>query len=673
MHGVSQIYRRFFIGLKPLLLLGLLLLAVEACVPYTVAALGRYTVDEILEISLLAPKNQLAEVPDRPTDAVSLDMAQLGRPRPVQVTRSRDMVSGNSPIRAQINADRVPIGANLQKRPAQHKEALLLRQGKSRAQKTKLLLIVFAFTMLIYVLHSVCKVIYKYLLGKVGEQVVFRIRRALHQKLQQLSMTYHDQHEKGRLMARVIDDVDVIRGMSVHLCTMFVVHVLTILVGIVIIMMIDVKLSLLALFSLPLFGIVYSHFRVRMRKIWRYLAKQRASMYGLVGDRLGSPETVKSFGQERRETIRLFQRARDLLKGELKQIWLSGFLSLWRAVVCGVSIAVVLGYGMLMVRDGKLSIGYLLFFYGSLTLMYTPVAMIFMLVPMVQRFRVSAERVLEVLDEPVTIRSAPQAVDLPSVAGRITLTNACLRYEGSESSALKDICLTIEPGQHICLMGPSGAGKTSLVNLLLRLYEPSSGAIYLDGRDLREISLPSLRKHMAYVPQDAFLFSGTLRDNIRYGNFLAPNEDVEKAAKAAELHDFILTLPDAYDTIVGERGVTLSGGQRQRVSLARALLTDPRVLILDDCTSALDVITEARIVKTLRTVMAGRTTVIITHRVSMSSRADMIMVLKDGMVAEVGSHAKLLDREGIYYDLVVEQLAEKDLKTKSRRVLSAAG
>ena len=673
MHCVSQIYRRFFAGLKPLLLLGLLLLAAEACVPYIVAALGRYTVDEVLEVRLLAPKNQLAVVPARPTDTAVLDMAQLGRARPVQVSRSRDMVSGNSPIMAQDNAHRVPIAANLLERPAQHKEALLLRQGKSRAQKTRLLLIVFAITMLVYVLHSVCKVIHKYLLGKVGEQVVFRLRRALHQKLQQLSMTYHDQHEKGRLMARVIDDVDVIRRMSVHLCSMFVVHVLTILVGIVIIMMIDVKLSLLALLSLPLFGIVYSHFRVRMRKLWLYLAKQRASIYGLAGDRLGSPETVKGFGQERRETIRLFRRARDLLRGELKQVWLSGFLSLWRAVVCGVSIAVVLGYGMLMVRDGRLSIGYLLFFYGSLALMYMPVAMISLLVPMVQRFRVSADRVLEVLNEPVTIRSAPQAVDLPSVAGMITVKNACLCYEGSESPALKDINLTIEPGQQVCLMGPSGAGKTSLVNLFLRLYEPTDGAIHLDGRDLREIDLSSLRKHMSYVPQDAFLFSGTLRDNIRYGNLLAGDEEVEEAARAAELHDFVLTLPDAYDTIVGERGVTLSGGQRQRVSLARALLTDPRVLILDDCTSALDAITEARIIKTLRTVMAGRTTIVITHRVSMSSRADLIMVLKDGMLVEVGSHAKLLPEEGIYYDLVVEQLAEKDMKAKSRRPLSAAG
>jgi len=328
---------------------------------------------------------------------------------------------------------------------------------------------------------------------------------------------------------------------------------------------------------------------------------------------------------------------------------------------------------MLMVRDGRLSIGYLLFFNGSLALMYMPVARISMLIPMMQRFRVSADRVLEVLDEPVAIRSAPQAVDLPSVAGLICMKNVGLCYEGSESPALKDISLTIEPGQQVCLMGPSGAGKTSLVNLLLRLYEPTDGSIQLDGRDLRKINLSSLRQHMAYVPQDAFLFSGTLRDNIRYGNFLAGDKQVEKAAKAAELHDFVLTLPDAYDTIVGERGVTLSGGQRQRVSLARALLTDPRVLILDDCTSALDVITEARIVKTLRTVMAGRTTIVITHRVSMSSRADLIIVLKNGVVAEVGPHEKLLGREDIYHDLVAEQLAEKALKVKSRRVLSAAG
>ena len=673
MKSFLEIYRRFFGGLKFLMFLGLFLVAAEASVPFLVAAMGRYAVDEVIQVNLLAPKNQLSGVPSRPSDARIIETGQVGVTEQMRLADSADLVSGSLVVRAANSADRLIIAGQEREEPARMQEDQLLKRGKSRAHKLRLLLIIFVATMVVYGLHSVGKVLHKYALGRVGEQMVYRMRRALHHKLQQLSMSYHDQHEKGRLMARVIDDVDVVRQMSVLLSTILTVNVLTLFIGVAVIFLIDVRLSLLALVSLPIFAIVYSAFRVRMKKLWRQVAKQRAGIYGLVGDRLASPETIKSFGQERREAIRLFARARELLSSEIRQIWLGGFLGLWQTIICGISMAGVLGYGMLMVRDGRLTVGYLLFFSSSLGLTYGPVAAISMLVPMIQRFRVSADRVLEVLDESVTIRNHSTAIDLPSVAGQICLKNIWLRYESSEEPALKDINLTIQPGQHVCLMGPSGSGKTSLVNLLLRLYDPTYGAVCLDGRDLRQITIASLRSHTAYVPQDAFLFSGTLRDNIRYGNFLAGDQDVERASRAAELHEFVLTLPDGYNTIVGERGVTLSGGQRQRVSLARALLTDPRILVLDDCTSALDTITEARIVKTLRTVLAGRTTVMITHRVSMSSRADVVVVLKDGLVAEVGSHSDLLSREGLYYDLVAEQLAEKQLDAKSQRILSAAG
>ena len=673
MRMILQIYRRFFGGLKLPLTLALLMVAVESSLPYIVAALGRYTVDEVLDVHLIPAKNHIAGVPSRPDDQVRLDVGVLGRTDPVQLTSPSDMIASEPVLLIGDNSDRLVLTGRDSENTSESNEGLLLKRGKSRDHKVRLLLLVFVVTIIIYVYRSITKVSDYYLFTKVGEQVVFRIRQALHHKLQQLSMSYHDQHEKGRLMSRVIDDVDVIRHMSLNLLISFTVNVLTIVIGLFVLLMIDIKLSLLALVSLPIFGIIYSTFWNRLRKLWHDLARQRAGIYGLAGDRLASPQTVKSFGQEQREVIRLFKRTRELLGSELRQVWLGGILNLSRTFICGISMAVVLGYGMLLVRDGHLSIGYLLFFYSSLGLMYMPVAAISMIVPMIQRLGVSADRVFDILDEPVAIRNHAQAVDLPCVAGQIRLKNVWLRYDNADEPALKDINISIEPGRHICLMGPSGAGKTSLVNLLLRLYEPTYGSVYLDGRDLRQISLASLRSHTAYVPQDAFLFSGTIRDNIRYGNLLAKDQEVEQAAKAAELHEFISTLAQGYDTIVGERGITLSGGQRQRVSLARALLTDPRVLILDDCTSALDTITEARIIKTLRTVLAGRTTVMITHRVSLSSRADTIIVLKDGLVAEVGSHEELLAGEGLYFDLVAEQLAERNLKAKSQRVLSAAG
>lgn len=662
MWNVWQIYKRFFGGLKLVMFLALLIVAAESSVPYIVAALGRYTVDEILELGLPGPKNDFAEIERTPQHRQRLEESWIGAPRPGIWDGQGEIIAPPVEQKVTVTQDRVVIAGDGRVSGAELKEQIILKRGKGQAQKIRLLLWVFGITIAVYLLHSGAKVIHKYMLGWVGEKVVFRLRRALHTKLQQLQMTYHDQHEKGRLMARVMDDVVVVRRTSVHLSTSLTVNIFMLLVGIVVLLLIDVKMAMVSFLALPAFAVVYTRLKTRMKQLWQGVARQRAGMYGLVADRLASPETVKSFGQERRESIRLFARARDLLTTELRLVWLSGFLGLWVTVVHGLCVATVLGMGMLLVKSGTLSIGYLLFFYGSFGLMFMPVKSLCMLIPALQRFRVSADRVMEILEEPVTIYDDPAAIDLPIVAGLIRLKDVGLRYDGIEEEALKGITLDIEPGQRICLMGPSGAGKTSLANLLLRLYEPTAGAIRLDGRDLREINISSLRDHVGYVPQDTFLFTGSVRDNIRYGNLLAEDQQVEDAAKAAELHDFIITLPEKYDTIVGERGVTLSGGQRQRVSLARALLTDPRVLILDDCTSALDAITEAKIVKTLRTALAGRTTIIITHRVSMSSRADLVVVLKDGTVVEVGTHDELLQKEGIYHDLVIEQLAERTSK-----------
>ena len=605
------------------MLLALLIVAAESAVPYVMAAMGRYTVDEVLELDPAQAKGRMHET-------------------------------------AKEKDDSEAAGASAAEADA--------KQGKSKSEKHRLLTLIFVATIAVYFLHSASKVLHKYMLGWVGEKVVLRLRAALHEKLQQLQMTFHDQHEKGRLMARVMDDVVIIRRTSVHLSTSLTVNTFMVLVGATVLLLIDVKLALVSFMGLPLFGFIYAKLRIRMRDLWRSVARQRAGMYGLVGDRLASPETIKSFGQEQRESIRLFRRARDLLKTELKLVVFTGFLILWVTLLHGVFIATALGMGALAVKQGTLSIGYLLFFYGSFGLMFMPVQALCMLVPYLQRFRVSAERVMEILDEPVTIYDKPGAVDLPLVGGLIRFRDVSLQYDGSEKPALKNITLDIQPGERVCLMGPSGSGKTTLVNLLLRLYEPTGGTIRLDGQDLGMIKMASLKEHVGYVPQDAFLFSCSLRDNIRYGNLLAGEDDIARAAKAAELHEFVMTLPQGYDTIVGERGVTLSGGQRQRVSLARALLTDPRVLILDDCTSALDAITEAKIVKTLRTALAGRTTIIITHRVSMSSRADWVVVLKDGEIVEVGSHEELLTKEGVYYDLVIEQLAEKKLGADSANV-----
>ena len=339
---------------------------------------------------------------------------------------------------------------------------------------------------------------------------------------------------------------------------------------------------------------------------------------------------------------------------------LSTGLSASCGTVSALATAGVFYLGALSVRAGTMSVGDLVFFNMSLGNLFSPLVSLVNMNATFQQMMVVISRVFEVLDEEILIQDRPNAVRLDRIRGRIAFRHVYFRYQEAGDDILQDLDFSVRPGTSVAVVGPSGSGKSTLVKLLMRLYEPTEGAILVDDYDIRDIKLSSLRKHISMVPQEPVLFSGTIAENIVYGRDEATPEAIMDAARSAELHDFVLTLPTKYEARIGERGTNLSGGQKQRLAFAMAILTDPNILILDDTTSALDAQTEAKIQKTLDRIMEGRTTFVITHRISTAMRADRILVLDNGRMAGWGTHEDLLDEGGVYYQLHEQQQRQEE-------------
>jgi subfamily B ATP-binding cassette protein MsbA len=330
-------------------------------------------------------------------------------------------------------------------------------------------------------------------------------------------------------------------------------------------------------------------------------------------------------------------------------------LSLACGLISSVGTALVLYYGALQVKRAALTLGGLLYFYTATISLFGPILALTYMNVVVQWVLAALRRIFEVLDEEVSIKDAEGAIALPEMKGHVVFRNVSLKYEGAAGYALKDLDFEVPAGSVVCLVGPSGSGKSSIVNLLLRLYDPTEGHVLIDGHDIKDIRVRSLRDHIGIVPQEPILFSGTIAENIMYGHVEATASQVVAAAKAAELHDFIYSLPEKYEAEIGERGTTLSGGQKQRLAFAMALITDPSLLILDDSMSALDAETEAKIQKTLGGIMKDRTTFVITHRMSTAMMADLILVLDRGRLVQKGTHEELVTQPGMYRRMFEQQ------------------
>jgi len=638
------------------IVLSIWLTCVSSMAPFVFSFMGKTIVDDVL---------QIATTPPKPPD---LDPAD-----PV------------SPYAHHSYANAEPERAGLD-------DVFIARTGKTTAYKLKLLGIFFIAYLTIHATLAALRWISWYNTSIIGQKIVFRMRTDLHDKLQALQMTYFDQIQTGKIMARVIDDVDVIRTNVTNTVIMFATNLTMLAVGCLILYSINWRMALVATCCLPLYALSYQFFVRRVRETTRKIREINSRTYGYLQQKISGIRVVKSFTQEKMELLRYRRLARESLQTVLRRDVLQILLGGIATIISGVGTAFVLWYGASLVRDGSLTLGEMLFFYATVGCLFAPVIQISDTNIVLQWLVVVIQRVFDVLDEEVTIKDRPGAVKVSEVRGLIEFRNVSLKYKAPDPKlqpqesadrhahdhhghhhhlpeeqqaeppppkefdfALTDVSLTIQPGQMVCITGASGSGKTSLVLMLLRLYEPSSGQILLDGRDVQSIRLTSLRRHVSLVPQESAIFSGTIADNVRYGEPYASLESVIAAAKAAEIHSFIDELPDKYDTKVGEQGVSLSGGQKQRVSIARALLTDPSVLILDDCTSALDAETEGRIQQTLQRVLHRRTSIVITHRTSMAMKADRIVVLDKGRIVEQGRHDELLANRGYYWRIYNSQ------------------
>jgi ABC-type multidrug transport system fused ATPase/permease subunit len=492
--------------------------------------------------------------------------------------------------------------------------------------------------------------------GKVSLAVEYDLRQRFYEHLQRLELAFFDSQQTGQLMSRATVDLQSIRFFLGYGLIWVTQSALTILFAAAVMIVLDPVLAILALAPVPFLIATATRYSRRNRPAEQEVQQRVGELTAGAEESVSGIRIVKAFARERHMLGR-FRRAVDrVFEQSMFTTRLQAFYTPLMGFLPNIGLAVVLLVGGRQVVNGNLSLGDFTTFYIYLLLLSGPVRWLGMSLSMAQRAVASGNRMFEILDRQPEMTSPPNAPPLPPGGGRVSVDGVTLRYDGAEP-ALTDIDLEIEPGRTVALVGPTASGKTSLVALLARLYDPSEGRVTIDGADIRDVDLGSLRSEIAFVADDSFLFSDTVAANIAYARADASQEAIEAAALRAQAHGFVSELPDGYDTIVGERGLTLSGGQRQRIAIARALLAEPRVLILDDATSSVDARTEAEIKRGLREAMKGRTTFIVAHRLSTISLADEIVVLDRGRIVDRGTHEELLERCPLY-----EEIAEKGLE-----------
>ena len=531
---------------------------------------------------------------------------------------------------------------------------------KTRTEKLAWLGWIFVLYLVVRSFFATLNWFYTYSIAYVGQRIVFRIRLALHEKVQQLQMTFFDRQQTGRIMARIVDDVGLLQS---EITTTFVEtlrHVARILMGTAILFTIDVKLALMAFVALPAYVVTYKVFQRPIANVFMRFREDYSEVSALLEERSKGIRLILSYARERREFRDFFRRLIGLYRLGVKQSVLSSGLGAVCSIVGGIAMGLIFYFGALQVRGGMMTVGELVYFSMSMGNLFSPLVALANVNATLQQMLVVISRVFEVLDEEVIIRDREDAKTLDKVRGRVSFRDVSFRYTEAGDYVLRDLKFVVRPGTSVAVVGPSGSGKSTLVSLLMRLYEPTEGKIILDDYDIQDVKISSLRHHISMVPQEPVLFSGTIADNIRYGQAGTTPEQIMAAAQAAELHDFIMTLPEKYEAPVEERGTNLSGGQKQRLAFAMAVVTDPSILILDDTTSALDAKTEAKIQETLDHLMEGRTTFVITHRISTAMRADRILVLDNGRMAGWGVHDDLIEECEVYRLLYEQQQKQKD-------------
>ncbi|MFC2071694.1 ABC transporter ATP-binding protein [Chloroflexota bacterium] len=497
---------------------------------------------------------------------------------------------------------------------------------------------------------------YTYLSQTVSQKTSYDIRNAIYDRLQRLSFAYHDQSQTGQLMSRATVDVEAIR-MFFGQGLLGLTQTFLLFTGIsYLLISMNWQLALLTMAFIPAIGWRTVTVHNRLRPMWLRIQELLATLGTTLEESLTGIRVVKAFSRQREESRKFVDGATALYNQQIDIARQMAFNMPLMVFLVSLPTALIMWYGGRQVIADNLTIGNLTQFILYIGMLIMPVRRLGFMTNMLSRTISAGQRILEILDTESAVQEKANAIELDEVKGKIHFEDVSFSYN-SMAPALRNVNFSVQPGQLVALLGGSGSGKSTIAHLLSRFYDVSSGRITIDGNDLRDITIASLRKNVVTAQQDIFLFSATIRDNIAFGSVNADMEQIVTAAKAAYLHDFVQSLPDGYDTWVGERGLTLSGGEKQRLTIARTLLINPNILILDDSTSSVDAETEHLIRQALDKLIKGRTTFIITHRLPIIKNADLILMLEDGQIVEHGRHSELMTRNGLYHQIYQSQLS----------------
>lgn len=500
-----------------------------------------------------------------------------------------------------------------------------------------------------------------YLMSWVGQKVVIDIRGAVFRKMQRLGLSFYDKNKTGTIMSYVTNDVGALQTAMVDKAVELVTEGLVLVGSIAAMLWLDWKLTLFTFCTFPAVLWFMNFFGKKIRRNGGHIQACTAELTSILQEVVASARVVKSFVREDYEINRFDEQNKTNFYANMKNIKLNALLTPTVEFVAAIGVTIVMWYGGMSVISGNITAGALVAFLVYAVNIANPIKRLTKVVASIQQALAAGDRVFGILDMEEDITEVPEAEKLQRVKGNVSFKNVSFAYN-PEETVISNLSFDVTPGQVVAIVGPSGAGKSTIASLLPRFYDVTEGSILIDGRDIRNVTLNSLREQVGIVPQETMLFNGSVYDNILYGRLDATREEIIAAAKAANAHDFIMELPEGYDTMLGDRGVNISGGQRQRISIARAILKNPQILILDEATSALDTESERVVQEALDRLMVGRTSFVIAHRLSTIKNADRILVMEKGCLVEDGSHDELMAKDGLYAHLYKIQYRSKETK-----------